>query len=126
MALGLPLLMIAALTSSGFHDGCACRTSAAVPATWGEAIDVPDNDSCRLPLPEKVEMVGLPGAEISGFRTLSPLRGPPELNEATPEICGVPVVIEMARPSRRTSLAPSDCGKLVKVPLTPKNGIVTS
>ena len=80
---GWPLLMIAALMSSGFHFGCACSTSAATPATCGEAIDVPDSDSCKLPLPRSVEMIGLPGAEISGFRLLSPLRGPPELNDAS-------------------------------------------
>ena len=35
-------------------------------------------------------MIGLPGAEMSGFSTLSPLRGPPELNDAIPEGCGLP------------------------------------
>src|SRR6187455_2509033 len=100
MAAGWPLLMIAALIASGFHFGCACCTSAATPATCGEAIDVPDRDSCRLPLPEKVEIVGLPGAEISGFSTLSPLRGPPELNDATPEICDGAFAIVTLRPLR--------------------------
>src|SRR5262245_26851372 len=96
-----------------------------MPATCGDAIEVPDSDACRLPLPMSVEMIGLPGAAISGFRALSPLRGPPELNEARPESCGGPAVIEIDTPSRSASREPSDVDDVVG-PTTPKNGMVTS
>ena len=71
-----------------------------------------------------VEKIGLPGAEMSGFSTLSPLRGPPELNDARLVGSVGPGANEMAMPSRRTSLEPSDVASSV-VPLTPRNGMVT-
>src|SRR5205085_12442110 len=100
--------MMPALTSPGVHAGCACRTAAATPATCGDAIDVPDKDSCRLPLPTSVEMMGLPGAVTSGLSPLSPLRGPPEENDAVPVGCGVPLVTVIGMLSRSTSFAPSE------------------
>src|SRR2546430_1488893 len=112
--------MIDALISAGDHAGCACLASAATPETCGAAIDVPDNDSCRLPLPTSVEIVGLPGAVMSGLRKLSPLCGPAEENDAVPVGTAGPVAIATANPSRRTSFAPSEVAVVTR-PLRPRN-----
>src|SRR4051812_27717667 len=45
------VLMRAALTARGPHPGCADRTSAATPAAWGAAIDVPLPLNPSLPVP---------------------------------------------------------------------------
>ena len=42
--------------------------SAALPATCGVAIEVPDSNSPWLPVPIAVEKTLTPGAEMSGFR----------------------------------------------------------
>ena len=39
----LPVFRIAAFTSATVQEGCASRTSAAMPATCGVAMDVPEN-----------------------------------------------------------------------------------
>ena len=56
----------------GLHDGraqvrlrpvgCACLVSAATPATFGVAIDVPDRTWELLPVPEAAETTDTPGA----------------------------------------------------------------
>ena len=81
---GSPVFMIAALMSSTLHVGCACRVRAATPATCGEAIEVPEIVAGPLPVPTPVETVATPGAEMFGFRPLSPLRGPPDVKHAKP------------------------------------------
>jgi len=56
--------------------------SAALPATCGAAIEVPDMNTPWLPVPMPVENMLTPGAEISGFKWPSPPRGPAELKDA--------------------------------------------
>ncbi|HTT11172.1 MAG TPA: hypothetical protein VMG60_09805 [Burkholderiaceae bacterium] len=46
---------MADLIAATFQFGCACRVSAATPATCGAAIDVPDKVSAPLPEPDAVE-----------------------------------------------------------------------
>ena len=62
--------------------GCACTFSAATPATWGAAIEVPDFTSGPLPVPTPADTVDTPGAVTLALRPESPVRGPPELKEA--------------------------------------------
>lgn len=50
-----PVLTMADLIAATFQFGCACRVSAATPATCGAAIDVPDKVSAPLPEPDAVE-----------------------------------------------------------------------
>ena len=38
----LAVVISADFTSIGVHRGCACRITAASPAMWGEAIEVPE------------------------------------------------------------------------------------
>ena len=59
--------MTAALTSLGDQDGCAWRMSAAMPATCGEAIEVPLMEVCLSPVPIAVETIVSPGAATSGL-----------------------------------------------------------
>ena len=58
---GSPVFMIAALMSSTLQVGCACRVSAATPATCGEAIEVPEIVAGPLPVPTPVETTATPG-----------------------------------------------------------------
>src|SRR4029077_1671026 len=55
---------------------------AALPATCGAGMEVPDRNSPWLPVPTPVEKMLTPGAVMSGFRCPSPPRGPPELKPA--------------------------------------------
>src|SRR6185312_10172166 len=116
--------MMADLTALGFHLGCACRTSAAVPATCGVAIDVPLMVAGPLPRPTPVETIATPGAVMSGFRRASGVRGPVDENDAMPVGIGVPSVNVIVTPSRSTSAAPSELA-VAAGPRTPKNGMVT-
>ena len=59
--------MSAALTSGGLQVGWAWRTSAAIPATWGDAMDVPLFGTAPSPVPTPAEMMLSPGAEMSGL-----------------------------------------------------------
>src|SRR5581483_3353759 len=116
--------MIADLIASVFHFGCACTTSAAVPATCGVAMDVPESIRLPVPVPMPVETMFTPGAETSGFSSESTVRGPDEVNDAVPVGIGAPFEMATVRPSRCTNSPPS----LVAVdarPRTLKNGIVT-
>ncbi len=61
------VFMIEALTSSSDHSGCAWRTRAAMPATCGDAIEVPLITSRSLPEPTAVEEIVSPGAATSGL-----------------------------------------------------------
>src|ERR1035437_4828706 len=113
--------MSAALTCSGDQRGCAWRTRAAVPATWGAAIEVPDSRSPPMPVPAAADKTDTPGAAMSGFSALSPLRGPPAEKSAVPRYVGFGIVIGpvivTALPSAPSSAAPSEG-------ITPRNGIV--
>src|SRR5687767_2368009 len=115
---------MAAFTSSVVQVGCAWRTRAATPATCGEAIEVPESTYPLSPVPDAVETVLTPGAVMSGFRKLSPFRGPPELKLAKPRKPGllrVIAVVETVSAARRATAS-----ALVVGPRTPRNGIVTS
>lgn len=39
----LPVVMIADLTAAGDHSGCRDLSTAMIPVTWGQAIDVPES-----------------------------------------------------------------------------------
>src|SRR5690606_7835927 len=65
------VFMMTALTCCGVHVGCAARTSAAMPATCGEAIDVPVSVVGIDPVPEAAEEIRVPGAATSGLTTPS-------------------------------------------------------
>src|SRR5882757_7918516 len=116
--------MIADLTASGLHFGCACIVSAATPVMCGVAIDVPESTRVPLPVPIPAEMILVPGAVISGWRRASGVRGPLELKLAMPVAMGVPSVRVIDNPLRRASAAPSEVETLTG-PFTPKNGMVT-
>ena len=73
--------MMAVLTLSGDHFGCAALTRAATPAVVGVAIDVPDSTSTSLPVPTPAEATVSPTAVTSGFTTPSSPRVPRELND---------------------------------------------
>src|SRR4051794_24252563 len=81
---GSAVFITAALICSGFHVGCACRTSAEAPALCGDAMEVPEMIVPPLPVPLAVDWIETPGAVTSGFRALSPVRGPAELKLANP------------------------------------------
>src|SRR6516225_6450694 len=69
---------MAARRSACDQPGCACLVSAATPATFGVAIDVPDRIWKPLPEPDATEITETPGAVMPGRSTLSPMRGPPD------------------------------------------------
>ncbi len=66
------------LTCHGAQPGCRCRSSAAAPATWGVAIDVPAKTENVEPVVfgGVDESTSRPGAEISGFSACSKSVGP--------------------------------------------------
>src|SRR3954468_604675 len=71
--------MMAALTCIALQRGWAARTSAATPAAWGVAIDVPLKLNPSLPVAIPAEKTVWPGAVTSGLR--SPVTAiPRELN----------------------------------------------
>src|SRR5215218_7747616 len=79
---GSAVLMIAALMCATLQVGCAWRTSTAPPALCGEACEVPETVAAPFPVPLPVDTIDTPGAVTSGFRKLSPVRGPPEVKLA--------------------------------------------
>ncbi len=84
---GLAVAISAPLTSAGVQSGCACRSSAAAPATTGVDIDVPSY-TAQSPATSFVESgiderMPTPGAARSGFRRWSNGVGPADENVAT-------------------------------------------
>src|SRR5690606_39224420 len=63
------VFMTAALICCGVHVGCVCATSAAMPATCGEDIEVPEYVTRSSPVPEAAELMSVPGAATSGLTT---------------------------------------------------------
>src|SRR5512142_1609712 len=55
----------AACTCGGVYAGCAARTSAAAPATCGEAIEVPLMVAVAVSLARPAETIPTPGAKMS-------------------------------------------------------------
>ncbi len=86
---------------------------------------MPDKVSAPLPEPDAVDTMATPGAVMSGFRPLSPVRGPPDENDAKARKPGfgscAAVAVTLLAAARRP---PSDVGVEAR-PRTPKNGIVT-
>ena len=80
--------MIAALISPADHVGWAWRTSAAMPAVAGAAIDVPLADTPSFPVPDAAEKIVAPGAETSGL-TLPAIAVPREVNDASVSVGSV-------------------------------------
>src|SRR3954454_24114619 len=76
----VPVSISAAFSCATDQLGCRSRRSAAAPAIWGVAIDVPDIAS-HLP-PGTDERIDTPGALTSGFRRSESGVGPDELNPA--------------------------------------------
>ena len=66
-----------------------------------------------LPVPTPVETVATPGAEMFGFRPLSPVRGPPDEKLAKPRKFGFAIVAGVTVacwPVAARSFAPSEVG----------------
>src|SRR2546426_12245172 len=69
---------MSALICAGVSSGCACRSSAATPATSGVAIEVPEMEMCRLSRhlevlrhePHSVAQIFTPGALTSGLSSV--------------------------------------------------------
>ena len=118
---GSELLISALRTSSGRQPGCACSARAALPATCGVAIEVPDTKTPPLPLPIAVEETLTPGALTSGFRWPSPVRAPAELKLALRRKAGLVMnlLVSVADP-------PSAARNVASVLLAvPRKGMVT-
>src|SRR5262245_46055798 len=99
-------------------------------------MDVPDITVPLFPLPTNVDKVLTPGAVMSGFSELSPVRGPREVKLAKPEKFGLvsgSAVFSATVPagpggvfvSAATRLSGSTWGSGPRTPRIPKNGIVT-
>src|SRR5207245_9507112 len=117
------VLTMAAATSDASQSGCACMVSAALPATCGAAIEVPDMNTPWLPVPMPVEKMLTPGAEMSGFKWPSPPRGPAELKDANRPKVGLANVLAV-------SVAPVEVARItaagrVAGPCTPSKGMLT-
>src|SRR5512140_170986 len=107
--------------SSTLQEACAWRVSAAAPVTCGAAIEVPDRNSNPVPEPTRVDAMLTPGAVISGFNALSPLRGPPDVKDAKALNVGFAIVA-----GETAAVAPAAAVSVaLAVRLTPRNGMVT-
>src|ERR1700739_23703 len=98
---------------------------AALPATWGVAIEVPDSNKPPLPVPMAVENTLTPGAVISGLRCPSPVRGPPEVNEAKRRKVGLAIVVLVRLAAVAAFNSAPSAESPEAAPCTPKNGMVT-
>ena len=65
MAAGVAAFTIALVTVVGVADGFDCRYNAAIPATCGDAIDVPDHVAVVVGLPIIDDVMLTPGAKMS-------------------------------------------------------------
>lgn len=72
---------------------------AAMPATCGAAMDVPDRYCASVPVPTDAEAIDTLGVLTPGFRPESPLRGLPEENEPNPRCPGSPAGTPRASPA---------------------------
>src|SRR5262249_21143920 len=92
-----------------------------MPAVCGDAIDVPEITAKPLPVPMPAEITLTPGAVTSGLSQLSPVRAPPDVNDAgarKPGLAMFALVSVAVPPSAAVHFEPSDSR-------TPRNGIVT-
>ena len=114
------------LSSAGESVGCACVSSAPVPATCGEAIEVPWMDWNTLPGLAVIAAgrsaaparICAPGAAMSGLtRSGTAVCGPREENEAIMRSC----VVRSTRPWVRAALAgPAAMLCLMRRPSAPR------
>src|ERR1700682_2797249 len=114
---------IAAFKYSAFQSGCACLTSAAMPAVCGVAIEVPELKTDLLPVPIATEAMLTPGAVTSGLKALSPERGPNEVKLASCRYPGLSSGLSL-----RVTVLPATaaaCSGASVSGVTPRNGIVT-
>src|SRR5665648_1024465 len=65
------VFITAALICSAVKSGCVWATRAAMPATCGEDIDVPERVDGALPVPDAADEISVPGAATSGLTTPS-------------------------------------------------------
>jgi hypothetical protein len=72
----LAVFIASAFSSSTVHVGRVCFRSAIMPATCGEAMDVPLMLRPRFPVREATDQIVWPGAARSGFRPLLRVVGP--------------------------------------------------
>ena len=82
---GLPVCTSADLICAGVHVGCRSFSSAAAPATCGEAMLVP-SQLAQSWSDGTDERIATPGAETSGFIPSEIVVGPPEENPATTSV----------------------------------------
>ena len=106
--------------------GWACLVSAATPAACGDAIDVPEIVAAPLPVPLPVETMLTPGAVTSGFRKLSPVRGPPDEKSAKPLKFGFVIDVGESVAGWSVGGAELQPRPLAAGDLDPTNGIVTT
>ncbi len=72
------------------HDGWRWRSSAAAPATCGDAMLVPE--SSAQPPPEIDDRTSTPGAATSGLRRREIVVGPTDENSAWVRVVGFPPI----------------------------------
>src|SRR5262252_7392912 len=92
-----------------------------MPEVCGAAIDVPESTANVFPVPMPAEAMLTPGAVTSGLSQLSPVRGPPEVNDAgarKPGLARAVLFSVTVPPSTASHFAWSSW-------LAPKNGVVT-
>src|SRR5665648_140355 len=65
------VFITAALICSAVKSGCVWATRAAMPATCGEDIDVPERVDGAVPVPDAADEISVPGAATSGLTTPS-------------------------------------------------------
>src|SRR5262249_15484617 len=126
ISVGAEVCTTAARRSACDQLGCACLVSAAMPATFGVAIDVPERIWKLLPVPEATETTDTPGAVIPGRSALSPMRGPCDEKLAIlskPALAWMPVLLARALAGAGPPVGPLSAAASAWA--TPKNGIVT-
>src|SRR5688500_17409738 len=81
-AAGVPVGTRAEVLCSTVQAGWRCTSSAATPATWGEAMLVPLNDADVPSRSGTDERIEAPGAETAGFMRSDTADGPDDENDA--------------------------------------------
>ena len=62
---GVAVVFNTVATAAGVNEFCVPKSTAATPATWGLAIDVPDIVAVAVTEDIAAEVIELPGAKIS-------------------------------------------------------------
>lgn len=70
-SIGSPVVTRADLMAAGDHVGCFDLMRAAIPATWGQDIEVPERRAnplfCDVPFGGNAAKMSTPGAAMSGY-----------------------------------------------------------